>query len=131
MQFRKIITTDRSRRKTRIVYGSTDVRLNTPLEEIIDRMRNSLSQILPEQTLRIEGLLESGIHIEIDNSRDDFRVAANVKDKLVVFGVPALERVWAYIWFYLEVFDLLQRYDKGVEIDFRKEPAIAAGGCAL
>jgi hypothetical protein len=54
-------------------------------------------------------------------------VSANVNDKVVIFGLPALERVWAYIWFYLEVFDLLQKYEKGVEIDFKTEAAFAVG----
>lgn len=127
MTFRKIIVTDSLRRRTKIIYGATNVHFDSPIAELVNTMQGSLAQILPEQSSNIAALIDAGIGVEIDNSRDDFRVSAKIDQKLVVFGLPTLERVWAYIWFYLDIIDLAHKYGKGVEIDLRTEPSVAVG----
>lgn len=57
--------------------------------------------------------------LELRDDRSDFYIAADVSATKVIFALAALERAWAYTYFYLAAFDLIKALPKGVETDLR------------
>ena len=85
---------------------------------------SSVGQIIPEKKAELESLIKSGIGIRIDAVSQDFYIAAHVPRKYVNVGLAALERIWAYTYFYLAILDLVNKNGPGVLIDLIKNPEI-------
>jgi hypothetical protein len=125
MFFRKITIRDETRRKTRIIYGGDVSHLVSPVVPLLKTIASSVGQIVPERKAEVEDIISSGIRIEIDSSIEDFHIVSDVARKRVIFGLAALERIWAYTYFYLAILEVEQKHGKGVEIDLTSIPEIA------
>lgn len=97
---------------------------SSPIAPLLESIKKSVGWIIPERHDKLRELIASGISIELDGASQDFYIAANVDERRVILGLAALERIWAYTYFYLAIADLLPKYAKGVEIDLIALPEI-------
>ncbi|HXP60005.1 MAG TPA: hypothetical protein VN829_05895, partial [Dongiaceae bacterium] len=115
---------DTERRRMRITYGATFY-VNSPIAPLLGPLAASVGQIVPEREAEFRRILkEHGIAIEIDVVSQDFYIGAHVKEKYVTAALAALERIWAYTYFYLATLELLRKHGPGVEIDLAAIPEV-------
>jgi len=124
IRFRKATCVDTERRRMRITYGATFY-VNSPIAPLLGPLAASVGQIVPEREAEFRRILkEHGIAIEIDVVSQDFYIGAHVKEKYVTAALAALERIWAYTYFYLATLELLRKHGPGVEIDLAAIPEV-------
>jgi hypothetical protein len=116
IEFRKGIYEDKSRGFTRITYGRT-FHLTTPVAPLLKTLASSVGQIIPEKQAELAAIIKKDIGIRIDAVSQDFYIAAHVEQRYVNVGLAALERIWAYTYFYLAILDLFQKNGPGVLIN--------------
>jgi hypothetical protein len=121
---RKIVIEDKSRGRTRIIYNPSRPHDAGPLTPLLANVPQLVTSIVPENQYRVGEFNKAGISISIDMEAEDFYIAAHVREKRVILGRAALERIWAHTYFHLAALDLLQAHGSGVQIDLTKIPEI-------
>lgn len=122
--FRRVTIRDKDTGEVRVIEGGDISHCASPIAPLLDSIKKSVGWIIPERHGELRALIASGISIELDGDSQDFYIAANVEKRKVILGLAALERVWAYTYFYLAILDLLPKHPKGVEIDLISLPGI-------
>lgn len=115
--FRRVTILNKATGELRVIEGGDIGHCDSPIAPLLDSIRRSVASIMPERHHDLQTLLADGIHIDIDGARQDFYIAAHVKEKKVILGLAALERIWAYIYFYLALDNLSDKHGKGKYID--------------
>jgi len=117
--FHKITKSDRSRGRTTIIYGGR-ANIDSAIAPLLRGAAGACTSRLPER--RSELLeLQKRITVEVDATVEIFYIAAHVPDKRVILGLAALERIWAFTYFYLAVLELKS---KNKVIDLTKIPGM-------
>jgi hypothetical protein len=115
--FRKLRVQDKATGEVLEIEGGDISKCSSPIAPLLETIRRSVALVIPERHAELQELIASGIGIELDATRSDFYIAANVAERKVILGLAALERIWAYTYFYLAIVDLLSKSPKGEEID--------------
>jgi hypothetical protein len=133
--FRRVTIRNKYTGEVRVIEGGDISHCASPIAPLLDSIKQSVGWIIPERHEELRALIASGISIELDGDSQDFYIAANVVERKVILGLAALERVWAYTYFYLAILDLLPKYPKGLVVDLRSleeiQPARAVAKWAL
>ena len=122
--FRRIRIRDDQTGEVRIIQGGDIAHCSSPVAPLFESITRCVAQIVPERHNDLLALVESGIFFEIDGVAQHFYIAADVKGKKVILGLAALERIWAYTYFYLALDDVLTKRGRGQYIDLTSIPEI-------
>ena len=114
--FRRRINRDENG-ENRITEGGDISHCPSPLAPLLESIKMCVGSIITERHEELRELIDSGISIGLDGNSPEFYIAANVEKREVILGLAALERVWAYTYFYLAALDLLPNSPKGTVID--------------
>ncbi len=115
--FRRITIRNKETGELRVIEGGDIGHCSSPVAPLLDSIKKSVAWIIPERHEELRALIASGISIELDGDSQDFYIAADVEKRKVILGLAALERVWAYTYFYIAVHELIGKYPKGEVID--------------
>jgi hypothetical protein len=130
--FRKVRIQNRETGEVLVIDGGDVSRRASPIAPLLEPVKRCVAWVVPERHDDLQALLDSGIGMELDGDSEDFYIGADVKNKKVVLGLAALERIWAYTYFYLSIQKLLEKHGQGVEIDLTQIPEIQpARGLAI
>lgn len=122
--FRRVTVRINDTGEVRVIEGGDISHCSSPIAPLLDSIKKSVGWIIPERHDELREHIASGISIALDGSSQDFYIAANVEERRVILGLSALERIWAYTYFYLAILDLLDKNPKGVVIDLIALPEI-------
>lgn len=120
--FRRVTVRNNDTGEVRVTEGGDISHCSSPIAPLLESIKRSVGWIMPERHNELREIIDSGIGIELDGDSQDFYIAANVEERRVILGLAALERVWAYTYFYLAIIDLLPKFPKGKEIDLISIP---------
>jgi Peptidase U49 len=95
---------------------------HSPIGVIISRLEDVPYQVVPERADGLRRMVEQhGITIAVNPDKEDFHVNIN-KARKIEFGIPVLERLWAYAHAYVKLLVEVQKHPGGLDLDLKAQP---------